>query len=137
MPSGGLEFWQVLAISSVPAFLAASIPWLLNRRRDNKREDVVNDQTVVTTMTGVVEQLRTELSRATQLREETERELQHVKQAWRTFALEIDLAAQSIARHRQWDETIASMSEIPPPPLPTLPRTWEIMDRARVPDEPI
>lgn len=137
MPEG-LEFWQVLAISSVPALLAALIPWVLNRRRDGKREDATNDQTVVTTMTGIVEQLRTELSRATQLRNQTERELEHVNLSLRALAQEIDTAARSIARHRQWDEDVVSRDADlhPVPLLPTLPRSWEIMDRARPPDEP-
>lgn len=123
------EFWQVGLLTTIPPILVGWVTWFLNRRAQAARDTVANESTAVETITDVMEQLRVELQRVTTQAEQA-------MSAVRYVADELDHAARVIAAHRAWDYAASAAHGAEPPPLPTLPRSWEIMSKVRPPNEP-
>ena len=118
------EFWQVGILTTVPPIIVGWMTWLLNRRAQKARDTVANDSVAVDTITDVMEQLRVELQRV-------KGEADQAMSAIRYVAEELDHAARVIAAHRAWDDAAAASHASDPPPLPSLPRSWEIMSKVR------
>jgi hypothetical protein len=118
------EFWQVGVLTTIPPIIVGWVSWFLNRRAQEARDDVANEATAVDTITDVMEQLRVELQRAKQ-------DADQATAAIRYVADELDHAARVIAAHRAWDDAASAAHASEPPPLPSLPRSWEIMSNVR------
>ncbi|MGE0229325.1 MAG: hypothetical protein AB7U23_12560 [Dehalococcoidia bacterium] len=118
------EFWQVGILTTVPPIIVGWVTWLLNRRAQKARDAVANDSVAVDTITDVMEQLRVELQRV-------KGEADQAMSAIRYVAEELDHAARVIAAHRAWDDAAAASQASDPPPLPSLPHSWEIMSKVR------
>lgn len=118
------EFWQVGLLTVLPPILVGWVTWFLNRRSQAARDTVANESTAVDTITDVMEQLRVELQRVKQ-------DADQAIAAVRYLADELDHSAKVIAAHRAWDDAAYAAYGTEPPPLPTLPRSWEIMSKVR------
>lgn len=119
------EWWQTAAVGVIPALATMIGGWALTRRRDERRAEIENEATAVDTITDVMGELRKELERA-------HRDVETLNTAIRFVADELDHAGRVLHAHRVWDEAVATHGiHGEPPPLPSLPRYWEIMYKSR------
>lgn len=129
------QFWQVLLLTTLPPALAGSVTWLLNRRAARARAQVENDSTAVDTITDVLAELRTELTRAREEVSVARAEASEAATTLRRLTASLDNAARSMAAHREWDDARVLEGAPEPPALPVIPHWWEIMRRTyRIPD---
>lgn len=133
-----LSFWEGV-LSSGTSIAVVALGWLFTRKRIAARTQVENEATVVKTITDVMDELRTELSRARAIAAEAEAATYQAQAALRRLAAELDQIGRALALHRAWDEAHAKEDAPFPPPLPVIPRWWEIVadTHFNAPDEPI
>jgi len=114
------EYWQVLLLAVVPPILVAVFNRILTGRAEAKKASVQNDATVVTTVTDAMEALNDELARVRALLRETEQRANYLTD-------QLDGIAQALDAHKAWDDQcIRDYGAASPPPLPHVPRWWEM-----------
>lgn len=125
------ESWQVALISVGSSALLSWITWFLNRRQTQRTAAVESDSVVVDTITDVMTEMRADLVRLRAEVAEAHIETQRALTTIRYIADELDHASRMLAAHRVWDEAHMADGAPEAPPLPILPRYWEIMSKVR------
>lgn len=113
------EYWQVLLLAVVPPVLVAVFNRILTGRAEAKKAAVQNDATVVTTVTDAMEALNEELSRVRTEMRAAEAHAKYVSELLESIALAME-------EHKRWDDARVAEGSPAPPPMPNVPRWWEM-----------